>query len=145
MLVYGYFDFQIPPYIASRHLLIPRIAATGTSFSPLPCQLWHRYRVSSAHRVELEVGADGPASAPPSRSTAAAPPPGFMRLKKSGFKYMVCDPSWAIGLQKESAQVKRSTPCWAGGICPLMYATRCSRPVHCRSLLTGVKFGGRYD
>ena len=68
--------FQNPPYMASRHLLIPRIAAAGTSFSPLPCQAWHGYGVTSAHRVEVEVGPDGPASVPPSGAAAAAPPAG---------------------------------------------------------------------
>jgi hypothetical protein len=63
--------------MASRQLLITRIAATGTSFSPLPCQAWHGYMVTSAHRVEVEVGADGPTtSAPLSRVAAAAPPAG---------------------------------------------------------------------
>jgi hypothetical protein len=68
--------FQNPPYWASRQLLIPRIADVGTSSSPLPCQAWHGYGVTSAHRVEVEVGADGPASALPSGAAAAAPPPG---------------------------------------------------------------------
>jgi hypothetical protein len=76
MSVYGYSDFQIPPYMASRPLLIPRIEAVGTSFSPLPCQARHGYMVTSAHRVEVEVGADGHASAPPSGAAAAAPPAG---------------------------------------------------------------------
>jgi hypothetical protein len=62
--------FQNSPYRASRQLPIPRIAAVGTSFSPLPCQAWHGYRVSNAHRVEVEVGADGSASAPLSGSAA---------------------------------------------------------------------------
>jgi hypothetical protein len=31
---------QNPLYMASRQLMIPRIAAPGTSFSPLPCQSW---------------------------------------------------------------------------------------------------------
>jgi hypothetical protein len=56
--------FQNPPYRASRQLLIPRIVAVGNSFSPLPCKAWHGYMVTNAHRVEVEVGADGPASAP---------------------------------------------------------------------------------
>jgi hypothetical protein len=30
--------FQNPPYMASRQLLIPRIATAGTSLSPLPCR-----------------------------------------------------------------------------------------------------------
>jgi hypothetical protein len=68
--------FQNPPYMASRHLLILRIAAVGTSFSPLLCQAWHGYGVTIAHRVEVEVGADGPASAPLSGAAAAAPPAG---------------------------------------------------------------------
>jgi hypothetical protein len=75
--VYGYYVFfQNPPYRASRQLQIPRIAAIGASFSPLPCQAWHGYRVTSAHRVEVEVGADGRASAPLSGAAAAAPPAG---------------------------------------------------------------------
>jgi hypothetical protein len=32
--------------------------------------------VTNAHRVEVEVGADGPASATPSGAAAAAPPAG---------------------------------------------------------------------
>ena len=76
MSVYGYYVFQNPPYRASRQLLIPRIAAAGTSFGPLPCQAWNGYGVTSAHRVEVEVGADGPASAPLSGAAAAAPPAG---------------------------------------------------------------------
>jgi hypothetical protein len=68
--------FHNPPYRASLHLLILRIAAAGTLFSPLPCQAWHGYRVTNAHRVEVEVGADGHASAPLSGAAAAAPPAG---------------------------------------------------------------------
>jgi hypothetical protein len=48
LLVYGYYVFQNPPYKASRQLLIPRIAAIGTSISPLPCQAWHGYGVTCA-------------------------------------------------------------------------------------------------
>jgi hypothetical protein len=76
VLVYGYYVFQNPPYMASRQLLIPRIAVVGTSFIPLPCQAWHGYMVTSAHRVEVEAGTDGHASASPSRAAAAAPPAG---------------------------------------------------------------------
>jgi hypothetical protein len=76
VLVYGYYVFRNPPYMASRQPLIPRIAAVGTSFSPLPCQAWHGYGVTNAHRVDVEVGADGLASAPPSGAAAAAPPAG---------------------------------------------------------------------
>jgi hypothetical protein len=65
--------------MASRELLIPRIAALGTSFGPLTCQAWHGYGVTSAHRVKVEVGTDGPASAPPSGAAAAAPPAGARR------------------------------------------------------------------
>jgi hypothetical protein len=81
---HGYFDFHNPPYMASRQLLIIRIPAAGTSFSPLPCQAGHGYTATNAHRVEVEVGADGPASAPPSGAAAAAPPagarPNYMRM-----------------------------------------------------------------
>jgi hypothetical protein len=76
MLVYGYFDFRKPPYMASRELLILRIVAAGTSFSPLPCQAWHGYMVTSAHRVEVEVGSDGAASASLSGAAAAPAPAG---------------------------------------------------------------------
>jgi hypothetical protein len=78
MLVYGYYVFQNPPYRASRQLMIPPITAVGTSFSPLPCQAWHGYGITSAHRVEVEVDADGHASAPPSGAAAAAPPAGAL-------------------------------------------------------------------
>jgi hypothetical protein len=50
--------------------MIPRIAAAGTLFSPLPCQACHGYMFTSAHRVEVEVDSDGRASAPP-----PGPPP----------------------------------------------------------------------
>jgi hypothetical protein len=66
--------FQNPPYRASRELQIPRIAAVGTSLSPLPCKARHGYMVTSAQRVEVEVCADGPASAPLSGAAAVAPP-----------------------------------------------------------------------
>jgi hypothetical protein len=77
--VYGYYDFQNHPYMASRQLLIARITAAGTSFSPLQRQVWHVYRVASAHREEVEVGADGHASATPSGAVAAAPPASAVR------------------------------------------------------------------
>jgi hypothetical protein len=68
--------FQSPPYMASRQLMIPRIAIVVISLSPLPCQAYHGYGVTGAHRVEVEVGAYGLASAPPSGAAAAAPPAG---------------------------------------------------------------------
>jgi hypothetical protein len=71
VLVYGYYVFPKPSVQG-----FPRIAGVGTSFSPLTCQAWHGYGVTSAHRVEVQVGADGPASAPPSGAAAAAPPEG---------------------------------------------------------------------
>jgi hypothetical protein len=73
VLVYGSYDFSNPPYITSRQLPIPQIAAVGTSLSPLPCQSRHDYMVPNANRMEVEVGADGPASASPSGATAAPP------------------------------------------------------------------------
>jgi hypothetical protein len=76
VLVWGYYVFQNPPYMASRQLLISRIAAACTSSNTIPCQAWHDYGVTSANRVEVEVGADGPASAPPFKTAAAAPPAG---------------------------------------------------------------------
>jgi hypothetical protein len=69
---YGYYDSQNPSDTASRQL-ITRIAATCTSFSPLPCHAWHGYAITNAHRVDVEVGADGPASAPLSGASATAP------------------------------------------------------------------------
>jgi hypothetical protein len=67
--------FQNPPYKASQQLMIPQIATVGTSFGPLPCQA-HGYGVIIAQRVEVEVGADGPTSAPSSGTAAGAPPAG---------------------------------------------------------------------
>jgi hypothetical protein len=72
--------------MASRHLLIPRIVAAGTSFSPLPCQAWHGFMVTSAHRVEVAVGADGYASAPPSGAAAARRPRVYLGFPLSGFE-----------------------------------------------------------
>jgi hypothetical protein len=69
--------------MASRQLLIPRIATVGTSFSPLLCQAWHGYGVTSAHRVEVEVGADGHASALPSGAAVATPPAGANYMGES--------------------------------------------------------------
>jgi KUP system potassium uptake protein len=42
--------------------------------------------VTSAHRVEVEVGADGPASAPLSGAVAAAPPAGAEKIKHIDLK-----------------------------------------------------------
>jgi hypothetical protein len=77
--------FENPPYRASRQLLISRIAAVVTSFIPLPCEAWHGYMITSAHRVEVEVGADGPAKAPPSGAAAAAPPAGARWRNGNGY------------------------------------------------------------
>jgi hypothetical protein len=62
--VYGYYDFPKPS--------VPGFLP----FSPLPCKAWHGYMVTSAHRVEVEVGADGPARAPLSGAAAAVPSAG---------------------------------------------------------------------
>jgi hypothetical protein len=83
MLGYIYLDFQNPLYMASRQLMITRIAAAGASVSPLPCQAWHGFKFTNAHRVEGEVGADGHASAPPSGAAAAAPPAGALTYPTS--------------------------------------------------------------
>jgi hypothetical protein len=88
VLVYGYYDFQNPPaYMDTRHLLLKRIAAAGTSFSFLPYQAWHGCGVTSARRVEVEVGADGLVSAPPPgpppRRRRRAPRVGFFCMKLS--------------------------------------------------------------
>jgi hypothetical protein len=81
---------QNPPYKASRHLLIPRIAASGTSFSPLPCQAWHgcSARLQSPHRVEVELGADGAASAHTSGAAATTPPAGAHNYFSKSPMYM---------------------------------------------------------
>jgi hypothetical protein len=76
VLVYGYYVFPKPSVPG-----FPGLAVVGTSISPLPCQAWHGYMVTIAHRVEVEVGADGHASALPSGAAAsgaaaAAPPAG---------------------------------------------------------------------
>jgi hypothetical protein len=74
--MYGHCDFQNPPQMASRKLLIARIAGAGTSFSSLQCRAWHGLRITNAHRVEAEVGTDGHASAPPSEAAVATSPAG---------------------------------------------------------------------
>jgi hypothetical protein len=70
VLMYDYYDFENPPYMASRQRLIARIAVGGTSLSHQPCQAWHGYMLTNAHREEVEVGDDGHASPPP-----PGPPP----------------------------------------------------------------------
>jgi hypothetical protein len=60
----------------------PAITAAGASFSPLPCQTSHGKRFTSAPRVEVEEGADGAPSAPPS-----GPPP-LRRRRAYCYKYM---------------------------------------------------------
>jgi hypothetical protein len=71
VMVCGNCAFQNPPCMASREVMFLRIAAPGTSFSPLPCQALHDYTVTNAHRVKVEVIADGPPSAPPSGAAVA--------------------------------------------------------------------------
>jgi hypothetical protein len=77
MLVYGYYVFPKPsvsgfPTAADfadrscRYLVQP---PTVPSMARLQGD-----QLTSAHRVEVEVGADGPANAPPSGAAAAAPP-----------------------------------------------------------------------
>jgi hypothetical protein len=88
--------FQNPPYMASLRLLIPWIAAAGTSLSPLPCQAWHGYMVTHTHRVEVEVGADGHASAPLSGAAAAAPPAGARpKTREWPMAYTLATPTYA--------------------------------------------------
>jgi hypothetical protein len=71
---YGYYDFQNPPYMASRQMLITRIVGAGNVFSFLPCEAWHGYMVTNAHRVEVEVGADGHTAALPSEAATGGRP-----------------------------------------------------------------------
>jgi hypothetical protein len=66
VLVYGYYVFPKPSVHGFPTVVGPAIATVGTSFSPLPGQAKDGYGVTCAHRVEVEVGADGPAGAPPS-------------------------------------------------------------------------------
>jgi hypothetical protein len=49
----GIMIFQNLPYKVSRQLLIPRLAAAGTSFSRLPCEAWHGHMVTE-HALEVE-------------------------------------------------------------------------------------------
>jgi hypothetical protein len=80
VLMYGYYAFPKHSVKGFTTAVDPADrSVVGTSFSPLPCQAWHGYGVTSAHNVEVEVGADGPASAPPSGAAAAAPPAGAGR------------------------------------------------------------------
>jgi hypothetical protein len=72
MLVYEYHVFPKPSVHGFPTAADPADRSCRY-LSPLPCQAWHGYGVTSAHRVEVEVGADGPASVPPSGAAAAAP------------------------------------------------------------------------
>jgi hypothetical protein len=89
------FIFPKPPYTASRQLLIARIAAAGTSSSPIPYHAWHGYKATTVYRVEVEVGADGPASAPPSGAAAEAPPASACVCKGVYFSMML----WWVSLR----------------------------------------------
>jgi hypothetical protein len=78
VLVYDCTDimlFQNPPYKASRQL-DPADHNCRYLVQPPTVPSLARLRVTNGHRVEVEVGADGPASAPPSGVAAAAPPAG---------------------------------------------------------------------
>jgi hypothetical protein len=70
VLEYRYYDFQNPQKMASWQLCIERIIAAGTSFSPISCHALDGYIATCAHRLEVKVGSDGHASAPP-----PGPPP----------------------------------------------------------------------
>jgi hypothetical protein len=85
VLLYEYYAFSKPSVQGFPTTADPAIAAVGTSFSHLPCQASHGYGVINAHRVEIEVVADGPASAPPSGAAAAAPPAGAPRRQIHGW------------------------------------------------------------
>ena len=79
MPVYGYYVFPKPSVHGFPTVANPADQSCRyTSFIPLPCQAWHDYGVTNAHRVEVEVGADEHASAPPSGAAAAAPPAGAL-------------------------------------------------------------------
>jgi hypothetical protein len=82
VLVYGYYVF-------------PKPSVHGFPTADDPADRSYRYLVqpptvpslarlrsfTSAHRVEVEVGADGHANAPPSGGAAAAPPAGASLAK----------------------------------------------------------------
>jgi hypothetical protein len=82
-----------------RTWLIPRIAAAGTSFSPLPCHALYGYMFTSAHRVKVEVGAKGCASRErtPFGGAAGAPAAGAQAFsienalrQRSIYRYLLC-------------------------------------------------------
>jgi hypothetical protein len=74
--MYGYYVFPKPSVPCFPTAADPADRSCRYLVSPLPCQAWHGYMITSAHRVEVEVGADGHASAPLSGAAAAAPPAG---------------------------------------------------------------------
>jgi hypothetical protein len=74
--VNGYHDFPKPSVHGFPEVANPAIVAAGTLLNPLPCQAWHGCEVTSAHRVEIEVGADGHPSEPPSGAAAPLQPAG---------------------------------------------------------------------
>jgi hypothetical protein len=79
--VYGYYSF-------------PKPSAPGFPTAADPADRWHGYMVTNAHRVEAEVGADRPASAPLSGAAAAAPPAGAdgeQRLEIMGYVGVLLD------------------------------------------------------
>jgi hypothetical protein len=104
--------YQNPPYMASRQLLIPRIAAPGTSFSPLPCQAWHGYMVTSDHRVEVGVSADGPASAPHSGAAGGA-----HAASADDLVFACCCLGETVPCLRSYLQIRRFDRCSASQLC----------------------------
>jgi hypothetical protein len=66
--------FKSPMYMASPTAVDPADRGVGP-LSPLPCQAWHGYRVSSAHHGEVR-GCRRACERTPSGAAAAAPPAG---------------------------------------------------------------------
>jgi hypothetical protein len=89
--------------MAFRQLIITRVAAAGTSLSPLPCHAWRGYMVTNAHRVEVEVGADGPASAPPTGS------PPLRRRRAPTYVEVLVVPLFGPFCRSKSATCRMST------------------------------------
>jgi hypothetical protein len=132
----GYYDFQTPPYMASRQQLITRIAVASTLFSFLQCQAWHGYRVASAHIVEVEVALMGMRAHPPSGTAAASPP--------AGAPIRALHVTYVIAL--EQPLKLESTVAWVASSPTVLYErtqtspqTRCARfpmvDYHCRRIL----------
>jgi hypothetical protein len=90
-------------------LRVPRLAPAP------PCQAWYGNKATSSHLVEVEVGADGRASAPPSGAAAVAPPAGATRPTMSNIRVhwgpdpRACSPPPATHVQGAASFVARAS------------------------------------